>query len=233
LVPVSPSGLLRSGDVQRVATTLRGGGLAVLPTETGYMLAALATSMDALRRAFAAKGRDTANPMHIACASLAMAHEVAHIPRSAERVIAEFTPGPLTAVVRHRDVLPRSLVTLNGTVGIRIPDSAATLQVVAAVGSPVTATSVNRSGEEGVGLSRAVLDELDWGDLAEVPVVRHAGAVMFMSPSTLVRLTDSEPEILRQGPVSAAEVAHVLAGGSAPRRPPADGPEWAVVTSSA
>lgn len=209
LEPATPAGLLSSGDAEYVATVLRRGGLAVLPTETGYLLAALATSMHAIRRAFVAKGRDMANPMHVACASLLMAREFADVNAAADRLLARFTPGPLTAVVPQRDTLPTSLVTLNGTVGIRIPDSAPTLQVVAAVGAPVTATSVNRSGEESIGLTQDVLDELDWGDLDDVPIVRQAGAVRYLSPSTLVRLTSPEPEILRPGPVSAADIASV------------------------
>lgn len=214
-----PSGLLSLAEAEHVADVLRRGGLAVLPTETGYMLAALASSMDALRRAFRAKGRDLAHPMHVACASLAMAERIATITPRGRRLLAEFTPGPLTLVASQTDALPRTLVTFNGTVGIRIPDNAATLQVVATLGEPVTATSLNRSGEEGRALDQAMLESLDWADLAEVPVVRQPGSVRYLSPSTLVRITGPEPEVLREGPVTTEEIGVVLAGGMAgPRR---------------
>jgi L-threonylcarbamoyladenylate synthase len=120
-----------------------------------------------------------------------------------------FTPGPLTVVVPQTDALPRTLVTLDGTVGLRVPDHPATLQVVAAAGFPVTATSLNRSGEESRPVSQAVLDSLDWGDLAEVPVVADETSIRHTSASTLVRLTDGV-EVLRQGPVTADEVRAAL-----------------------
>src|SRR3954471_13685966 len=77
--PAEQSGLLNLGAVDAVAGELRRGGLAVLPTETGYLLAALATSVDAVRHAFAVKGRDPANPMHVACSSLDMAGAYAEL----------------------------------------------------------------------------------------------------------------------------------------------------------
>ena len=41
--PRSPRGTVRLSDVEKIADSLKRGSLAVLPTETGYMLAALAT----------------------------------------------------------------------------------------------------------------------------------------------------------------------------------------------
>jgi len=215
LAPASESGMLRLADVDRVAEQLRRGGLAVLPTETGYMLAAVATSMPALRAAFDVKERDYANPMHVACASVGMATRYAEVTPAARLLLGAFTPGPLTVVLRQTDALPRTLVTLNGTVGIRVPDHPATLQVISALDAPITATSLNRSGEEGRALDRELLDELAWGDNADVPIVEDKAAVRFSAASTLVRLTGPAVEILRQGPVSAEEISRVLAGPEA------------------
>lgn len=202
--------MLTLGDADRIAARLREGGLAVLPTETGYMLAALATSIPAVRGAFAVKERDHANPMHIACASIKMAARFAEITPDARRLLAAFTPGPLTIVVRQTDALPDTLVTLGGTVGIRVPDHPATLQVIATLDAPVTATSLNRSGEETRPYDRELLDELPWGDARDVPVVEDKTAVRYPAASTLVRLTGPAPEVLRAGPVSAEEIAAAL-----------------------
>lgn len=212
LAPASQSGMLRLADADQVAEHLRNGGLAVLPTETGYMLAALATSMPALRAAFDVKQRDYANPMHVACASIDMASRFADITPVARILLGTFTPGPLTVVVRQTDALPGELVTLRGTVGIRVPDHPATLQVILALGAPITATSLNRSGEEGRAFDREVLDELAWGDNSDVPVVEDKAAVRYDVPSTLVRLTGPTVEVLRRGPVGAEEITRAVDG---------------------
>ncbi|MEM6796778.1 MAG: Sua5/YciO/YrdC/YwlC family protein, partial [Acidobacteriota bacterium] len=132
-----PSGLLSLADALLVSDGLRRGGLAVLPTETGYMLAARACDEAAVLRAFEVKRRDPAQPMHVACGSLEMARRFAVLSAAAERVMGAFTPGPVTVVAPKKEPLPDRLVTLRGTVGLRIPDCAATLQVVLALGEPI------------------------------------------------------------------------------------------------
>lgn len=195
------TGLLRLVDLDRVARSLQAGGLAVLPTETGPMLAALCTSLDALAEAFRVKRRDPTHVMHIACSSLDMARRYAVIGPDAQQILGSLTPGPVTVVVPQTDALPRSFVTVNGTVGIRVPDNPSTLQVIAAVGAPLTATSLNVSGEETKPMEEA-LPSLDWRDGSHVFVVRDPTAVAYSSPSTLVRLTGSHLEVLRPGPVT-------------------------------
>lgn len=197
------SRLLTLADLDAVAGSLAGGGLAVLPTETGPMLAAVATSEPAVRAAFAAKGRNLAQVMHVACASLAMARRYGHLDERATALLGAFTPGPLSVVVPHTGALPDRLVTVDGTVGIRVPDNPATLQVIGALGVPLTATSVNVSGQPGTSIEPAALRALHWPPLERVYVVVDEEAVTYGAPSTLVRLTGPEPEILRPGPVTA------------------------------
>jgi L-threonylcarbamoyladenylate synthase len=207
--PLTAHKLLPFGEAARIADTLRRGGLAVLPTETGYLVAAAATDTAAVTKVFRVKERSLANPMHVACASLAMARRFARLTPVAEHLMRMFTPGPLTVVVAQSDLLPTTLVTLNGTVGLRVPDHPATLQVVELLGEPVTATSLNRSGEESLPLDRDLLESLDWPD-AIVPVVEDKQSITETSASTLARLTTGEVEILRAGPVSEAAIRHAM-----------------------
>ena len=95
----TPAGLLRFGAAARLADHLRGGGLAVLPTETGYLLGAIATDLAAVRKVFTAKGRSESNPVHVACSSLALASRWAELGEVAVDLLSRFTPGPLTVVV--------------------------------------------------------------------------------------------------------------------------------------
>jgi L-threonylcarbamoyladenylate synthase len=205
----SSSGTLRLADARRVADVLRHGGLAVLPTETGHMLAAVATDPDAVERAFAAKKRDRAKAMHVACSSLSMAERFAALTPSAVRVLGALTPGPVTVVVRQTALLPDRLVTLDGTVGIRVPDHPATLQVIAEVGSPLTATSLNESGTASVGPDQATLSALAWPDGLVVHVVDADAVPTYSAASTLVRLT-GDVEVLRAGPIDSDAIRAVL-----------------------
>jgi L-threonylcarbamoyladenylate synthase len=206
LRPHSRTGAVKLADVQKVVGALRRGGLAVLPTETGYMLAVDAYSIPAIRRAFEVKGRARANVMHVACSSLQMAESVGVINRRALRILGEFTPGPVSVIVEKKPSLPDELVTLNGTVGIRIPDHFGTLQVVEEFGRPLTATSLNSSGEPGGLVDRSALDRLGWPPDEVVYVLEDAAAAYCDSPSTLVRVTAPVVEILRAGPIGEPDI---------------------------
>lgn len=209
--PRTERGTLRLADVERIAGSLKRGGLAVLPTETGYMLAALATSPEAVRRAFGVKGRAASAVMHVACSSLDMAGSAGVLSGRAARLIGEFTPGPLSVIVRSTGLLPDGLVTVNGTVGIRVPDHAGTLQVISAAGAPLTATSLNASGSRLPSVDEADLRTLNWPDEPDEPVfvVRDDAARTSGAASTLARVTAEEIEILRPGPVSEPEIRKV------------------------
>jgi L-threonylcarbamoyladenylate synthase len=208
----SSSHLARLEDVERICDNLRSGGLAILPTETGHMLSAVATQESAVMQVFAAKGRSLSNPIHVACSSLSMAEKFADLNVRASRLLGHLTPGPVTVVVPKRSLLPDSLVTLNGTVGIRVPDYPATLQVIEALGEPVTATSLNRSGEAPVAPSDQAIAELSWPATVKILTILDRDAKpLFNRPSTLVRVTGPESEVLREGPFSADEVKAVAA----------------------
>jgi L-threonylcarbamoyladenylate synthase len=201
LKPHSIKGTLSLADAGRIADHLRRGSLAILPTETGYMLTALATSVDAVAKAFAVKRRPMANVMHVACSSIAMVETVGVVTPVASRLLGELTPGPVSVIVNKTPLLPDSLVSVSGTVGIRVPDNAATLQIISETGAPLTATSLNSSGEPPIPLTQDALGSLNWPAGELVYVVEDPHAVIFDLPSTLVRVTGPEIEFLRDGPI--------------------------------
>ncbi len=204
--PRSRTGTIALSGVANIAGSLRQGSLAILPTETGYMLAAQATSEDAVKSAFTAKGRPGSAVMHVACASMEMAETVGIITEPAARLLGEFTPGPLSVIVNKTDLLPDDLVTLNGTVGIRIPDHPGTLQVINAVGSPLTATSLNNSGSQPTSVDETSLQAMEWPEDEVIYVLRDDDAIVYNSASTLVRLSGDSIEVLRGGPISESEI---------------------------
>lgn len=212
LHPPSPSGLIKLAEAAEVAGHLRRGSLAILPTETGYLLAALATSVSAAERAFEVKRRAAAQVMHVACSSLTMAGAAGQLTTRARRILGEFTPGPVSVIVPQTGLLPDHLVTLNGTVGLRIPDHPATLQVISELGQPVTATSLNESGCAPGPLGPFDLGSLNWRAGETVYVVVDDESIRYDAASTLIRVTGADVEVLRAGPVTETDIHRVVGG---------------------
>ena len=118
------------------ARLLRGGFVALVPTETVVGLVAAEVGFEKL---WEIKGRDPDKPIALLCASAEEAFAMAvNVPPLAEKLAATFWPGPLTLVLDASG---------GGTVGVRVPDHPAVAALLAAHGGPIYATSANLAGK--------------------------------------------------------------------------------------
>src|SRR5262249_59212542 len=89
--------------IGRAAEIIRNGGLVAFPTETVYGLGADALNSRAVVRIFEAKGRPSDNPLIVHVAGREMLDRfVEKMPEEADRLMAEFWPGPLTLVLERK-----------------------------------------------------------------------------------------------------------------------------------
>src|SRR5690349_20367378 len=199
--------LLTLDAVAACVEHLRAGGLAVLPTETGYMLAADATSDTAIDNVYAAKGRPPAKPIHVAVTSLEQAERYVDVPEAARAACTKLMPGPFTTVGASRGLVPDVLIAGSDTLGARVPDAPATLQILHAFGGPLSATSHNLSGQPPDPDPVKAAEKLHAVGDGMIHVVVDPAAATYDRPSTLAQRTDAGWEILREGPISAAALA--------------------------
>lgn len=182
--------------VERAAKALLGGGLVVVPTETVYGLAALASDPGATRALFGRKGRGADVPVAVLCAdaeqALALAEDVSAL---ATELAAAHWPGPLTMVLPRRGGLGWALGEPTDTIGLRCPDHDLVRSIAARVG-PLATTSANRHGMPTPSSATEAAAQL----FGPVDLVIDGGALSG-TPSTVVDLTGPAPRLLRQGPV--------------------------------
>src|SRR5271170_5618849 len=89
------------------ADVLKQGWLVAFATETVYGLGAIATDPVAVARIFAAKERPAINPVIVHVSNPGGAIDcVAHWPPAAQRLAAQFWPGPLTIVLPRSGIIP-------------------------------------------------------------------------------------------------------------------------------
>ena len=156
--------------LDRAAEACRRGECVVYPTETVYGLGADALDPDAVERVFELKGRDHDRPVSLAVPEVSALDEYVRLSER-ERAFAEaFLPGPVTLVAERRDAVPDALTGGRDRVGVRVPDHPVALELLRRAGTPLTATSANRSG---AGSARRV-EEVD-ASIREACVVVDAG----------------------------------------------------------
>ncbi|NGT57054.1 threonylcarbamoyl-AMP synthase [Clostridium perfringens] len=133
--------------LEEAAEIIKNGGIGAFPTETVYGLGANALDGEAVKKIFVAKGRPQDNPLIIHIADKKDIDKyVAEIPKYAQELMDKFWPGPLTIILKKKDIV--SDVTSAGldTVGVRMPNDEIALKLIELSGVPIAAPSANISG---------------------------------------------------------------------------------------
>ncbi|HEU4631044.1 MAG TPA: L-threonylcarbamoyladenylate synthase [Gemmatimonadaceae bacterium] len=201
------------------ASIIRRGGLVAFPTETVYGLGANALDADAVARIFAAKGRPAFNPLIVHVPGAAQARELTtDWPDAAERLARAFWPGPLTLVLRKRDVVPDIVTAGLDSVGVRVPSHPIALALLRAAERPIAAPSANRYTELSPTTAEHVARSL--GDRVELII--DGGPTTVGIESTVVDVTGAVPRLLRPGMLG-LDALRAVVGEVAPP-PDADAP---------
>jgi L-threonylcarbamoyladenylate synthase len=192
--------------VSEAVRVLSEGGLVVFPTETLYGIGADATNQAAVDRLLSYKARREGKPLSIAVSDGGMAREYVEVNSIAENLYTNFLPGPLTVVSKSRGRVARGVASEAGTLGIRIPDYPLVLDIVRAVGRPITATSANASYKKRPYSVQDVFENISQKQKRLIGLVLDAGTLPKREPSTVVDTTLNQEVVLRQGNIKLTDV---------------------------
>ncbi len=194
-------------DIRRAGEILRNGGLAAIPTETVYGLAANALDGRAVKRIFETKGRPGDNPLivHI-CALSQWAPLVKEVPPAAQRLAESFWPGPLTIILEKSGLVPVETSGGLPTVAVRFPSHPVAQAVIRAAGVPLAAPSANPSGRPSPTAFAHVRKDL----MGKVEALVDGGDCDVGVESTVVTLASGTPRLLRPGGVTLSQLRSVL-----------------------
>lgn len=193
--------------IQEAAACLASGGLVVFPTETVYGIGACATQPKALARLRAVKGRRETKPFTVHIGSrMALERFVPDPGKIGRRLSEKAWPGPLTLVfhvdepastpvIRETSVEHLGTLYHEGTVGIRYPDDHTATDLLAEARVAVVAASANPAGAPPAIDAEQALKTLD----GQVDLLIDGGRTRYAKPSTIVRVSASGYEVLREG----------------------------------
>jgi len=197
--------IIPASEIKTALKILQGGGIVAFPTDTVYGLGALAFDNDAIYKIYEAKDRPIEKAIPILIGDLSGLEKIAdNVPDMALRFAARFWPGPLTCIVPKKQTLPLA-VSATSTVAVRIPNHSDARALLRAAG-PMAVTSANISGGTNPPTAREVYDQLN----GRIPLILDGGKTNGGVPSTLVDCTSRVPLVLREGPISLAELMTVL-----------------------
>ena len=167
-------------QIRTAIDVIKSGGTIVYPTETVYGLGADALSEAAVRKVYEIKKRDLSQPISLAVSSFEMLQTVAHVDSKSLAILTELLPGPVTVLLKKKDVVPDLITAASDLVGIRFPDDEIALSIIEETG-PITSTSANVSGRN----PPTRVEEVE----IESEVIINGGRCKYSMPSTVVAMT--------------------------------------------
>ncbi len=188
---------------------LKAGGVIIYPTDTLYGIGANAFDENAISKVYKIKKQNRNKPISIIARDIKMARKVACIDSKVEAILNRIWPGPITVVLRKKDIIPYSLTGNNETIAIRIPKNNFISALMASLDFPITATSANISGEKDLLKPEAIAEKFATSE--EFPdLFISNGDINNMKPSTIIDLTTANPKILRMGVVGKDEMQKIF-----------------------
>lgn len=189
------------------AEKIKNGEIVVFPTETVYAIGTNGFDEKAIKKIYEIKNRPYNKPISLLVSDLEMVKKlVKNISKEEEKLMKAFFPGPFTIVLKKSELVPDVLTSGGDTVGIRMPDNEIALELIKLAGVPIAAPSANITGKKsGTNIENIVSD---FGDTVDFYI--DGGESKLGIGSTIVKMVDENPIILRQGSITEKEIKEVL-----------------------
>lgn len=192
--------------LEKIACGIKNGKIALFPTETVYGIGTNGLDEKAVQKLYEIKKRDKRNPINLLVSNMAMIEEITQDISPLEYKLMEaFFPGPFTIILKRKKIVPNIVTANSEFVGIRMPNHIIAKKLVELSNVPIAAPSANISGNlSGTNLTD-VIDE--FSDNLDFAI--EGGESKIGMESTIVRVIDNIPHILRSGYITPEQIRDV------------------------
>lgn len=185
-------------SIRLLKQSLEDGNIIAVPTDTVYGLIADAYNEKAVNKIFKTKLRPKKLPLIIFVSSIEEAKKIGHFSKYDELLAKAFWPGDLTLIVKRKSNKIFYGHKSSTTVGIRIPNHKALLNLLIETKKPLASTSANSHK----GKTPKNIKELDIISNKEITYALVSNHKIAGSESTIVSLINDKINILRSGRIS-------------------------------
>ena len=186
-------------DLLEASKYIKEGKLVLFPTETVYGIGANGLDSNAVKSIFIAKNRAGDNPLILHVSSIDMVDSIAtDITDLEKQLMNDFFPGPLTIILKRKDIVPNVVTANLDTVGVRMPSNKIARELIELANTPIAAPSANISGRPSGTNIDDIFNELN----DKVDYILDGGETKIGLESTVIKVIDNKIHILRPGKVT-------------------------------
>ena len=201
--------------IKQAVDFLLNGNLVAFPTETVYGLGADASNENAVNKIFAVKGRPKNHPLIVHLPDISALDfwaDLSKMPPYVIDIFQTFSPGPITLILPRNPKNVGNFITGGqNSVGIRIPNHPLALELLKnfqqrKAHGGLAAPSANLFGRISPTSAKHVQSELG----EKIAMILDGGDCQIGIESTILDCSNSQPQILRPGHISAEKINGVL-----------------------
>lgn len=195
--------------LQIPANEIKRGKIVVFPTETVYGIGTNGLDAQAIKRLYEIKQRPKDKPISLLVANMDMIEELAeNITEIEYKIMKKFFPGPLTIILKKKKIIPDILTANEETVGIRMPSGKIARKLIEYSNIPIATPSANISGKS----SGTKIEDIikDFGERVDYYI--DDGESEIGTSSTIVKVVNEIPHILRKGSITEEQIYSAIYG---------------------
>lgn len=186
---------------------IKDGGIVVFPTETVYGIGTNGLNEKAIKRLYEIKKRPFNKPISLLVSDMEMIERLTeNITKEEYKLMKTFFPGPLTIILKKKKIVPDILTANTDTVGIRMPGGSIARKLVEYANVPIAAPSANISGNSAGTNIYEIMNEFEHN----VDYYIDEGNSKLGIGSTIVKIIEGKPNILRQGSITKKQIYKCL-----------------------
>lgn len=182
--------------IGQVVEVVRSGGLIAYPTDSCFALGCQLGNAEGLKRIRDIRDLDDRHHFTLVCRDFAQLGQFVHVGNAVFRQVKAATPGSFTFILPATKEVPRRLMhPKKKTVGVRIPDHPVAQALLTELGEPLlSSTLLLPDAEQPLTQGWDIKERLD--HLLDAVIDSGECGV---EPTTVVDLSQGEPEIVRRG----------------------------------
>ena len=194
-------------DIQKAIELLSSSELVGIPTETVYGLAANAYDAKAVAKIYSVKDRPSFDPLIVHASDIdQVAKFTLRMPEKAYRLGQHLWPGPMTIVLKKKDIIPDLVTSGLDTVAVRVPKHKLTSQLLNLLDFPLAAPSANPFGYVSPTKAEHVDEQLG----EKIKYILDGGNCKVGIESTIITFEDENAKVLRLGGCSIEEIEDLI-----------------------
>ena len=186
---------------------IKRGEIVIFPTETVYAIGTNCLDEETIKKLYKIKQRPLDKPTSLLVSDMEMVKNLARdITEKEYKLMKTFFPGPLTIILKKKDIVPNILTGNTNTIGIRMPENEIARKLIEYANVPIAAPSANIANKpSGTNIENIINDFKE-----TVDYYIDGGESKIGLGSTIVKIENNVPIILREGSITKEQIYECL-----------------------